>query len=173
MSLKDHIDIDEKHELEDRFLDRKDNGLHYDDTMQSSHEPLSFTMDTYFDETTQNHSEDDDDVVENIPVPTHVKSSKTGLVPDSSGLVSKMWDDFSIHDYSSNRAASGNRRPRSSSTPRKKQAWSPVITIPKPFNMTVRDEHKKEKSHTRYSNSCSPLSTINIYIRFKFLHLFL
>merc|ERR1712136_178869 len=111
--------------------------------MQSSHEPLSFTMDTYFDETTQNHCEDD--VEENTPESTHVKFSKTGSAPDSSGLVSKMWDDFSIHDYSSNRAASGNRRPRSSSTPRKKEAWSPVITIPKPFNMTVRDEHKKEK----------------------------
>ena len=73
---------------------------------------------------------------------------------DSIDTISRMWDEFSLDDY----IDKGNRRPkkklskpsRPHSAPAKKKEWAPVITIPEPFNMTIRDEKKKEKSHTRY-----------------------
>lgn len=79
---------------------------------------------------------------------------------DSIDVINRMWDEFSIDKYSD----AGNRRPekndtkcqyvankqRPQSATTKKKEWKPVITIPKPFNMTLRDEKKSEKSHTRF-----------------------
>ena len=73
---------------------------------------------------------------------------------DSVELVNQMWDHFSRDEY----IDKGNMRPkkhmkpptRPQSAPTKKnKEWTPVITIPKPFNMTIRDEKKKTKLHTR------------------------
>jgi len=73
---------------------------------------------------------------------------------DSVKLVNHMWDRFSLQEYISKdnirpRKKSVKLRTRSQSVPPKKEEWKPVITIPKPFNMTIRDEQKKEKLHTR------------------------
>ena len=166
LSLKDHIVTEEEMPaLEHRFLERKDNGLHYDNTMTTSQQPLSFTMDTYFDENTKNSTESDDENVEQIENGVSASAVKSTSSVHGNHLVSKMWENFSIHDYSADQTTSGNRRPRSSSTPRK-NAWSPVITIPKPFNMTIRDEQKKEKSHTRlvYMQRIFTMSGLNLLI---------
>ena len=53
-------------------------------------------------------------------------------------VVEDMWEGFSVYDY-----------PPESSPPReriqKKKEWTPQITIPKPFGMTVREAKKKAK----------------------------
>ena len=73
---------------------------------------------------------------------------------DSIELINHMWDNFSLDEY----MGGGNRRPQrkrvkqsvsAHSAPAKKKEWKPVITIPKPFNMTLRDEQKRDKMHTR------------------------
>lgn len=57
-------------------------------------------------------------------------------------VVEDMWEDFSVYDY-----------PPEASPPRerhaKKKEWTPQITIPKPFTMTMREAKKKAKNMTR------------------------
>ena len=56
-------------------------------------------------------------------------------------VVENMWEDFSVYDY-----------PPEASPPREKHAkkkeWTPQITIPKPFTMTMREAKKKAKNMT-------------------------
>ena len=57
-------------------------------------------------------------------------------------VVEDMWEGFSVYDYP----------PADSSPPRQKQdrkEWTPQITIPKPFTMTVREAKKKAKNMSR------------------------
>ena len=57
-------------------------------------------------------------------------------------VVEDMWEGFSVYDY-----------PPDESPPREKQEkkneWTPQITIPKPFTMTMREAKKKAKHMTR------------------------
>lgn len=57
-------------------------------------------------------------------------------------VVEDMWEGFSVYDY-----------PPDASPPREKQEkkneWTPQITIPKPFTMTMREAKKKAKHMTR------------------------
>lgn len=57
-------------------------------------------------------------------------------------VVEDMWEGFSVYDY-----------PPDDSPPREKQEkkneWTPQITIPKPFTMTVREAKKTPKHMTR------------------------
>lgn len=69
-------------------------------------------------------------------------------------IVTRMWDDFNLKEYLPPETVvkidqEKVKVSRPKSAPVKKKTWSPVITIPKPFNMTHREEMKKEKSHTR------------------------
>ncbi|KAJ7390826.1 hypothetical protein OS493_022385 [Desmophyllum pertusum] len=57
-------------------------------------------------------------------------------------VVEDMWEGFSVYDY-----------PPDASPPREKQdsknEWTPQITIPKPFTMTIREAKKKSKHMSR------------------------
>lgn len=57
-------------------------------------------------------------------------------------VVEDMWEGFSVYDY-----------PADPSPPREKREnkneWTPQITIPKPFTMTIREAKKKAKNMTR------------------------
>ncbi|XP_071962142.1 protein FAM161A-like [Antedon mediterranea] len=62
-------------------------------------------------------------------------------------VVEDMWEDFSLDNYMP-RPRSVNSSSRSSSSTKKKD-WSPKITIPQPFKMTMRETCKKRaKSRT-------------------------
>ncbi|XP_012557954.2 protein FAM161A [Hydra vulgaris] len=50
-------------------------------------------------------------------------------------VISNMWDNFSVEEYA----------PYVKTSPRKNKSWSPSITIPEPFQMTIRDEKKGKK----------------------------
>lgn len=71
--------------------------------------------------------------------------------------VRHMWDDFDLREYvrpaESIATVEEVKETRPMSAPIKKKVWSPVITIPKPFSMTIREENKRTKSHTRYVRS--------------------
>ena len=64
-------------------------------------------------------------------------------------VVENMWDNFSVDDYAPrSRSGSESRasiRSNRSTTSKKSQEWSPKITVPKPFTMTVRDANKEKK----------------------------
>ncbi|XP_017454627.1 protein FAM161A isoform X4 [Rattus norvegicus] len=57
-------------------------------------------------------------------------------------LINNMWNDFSVEDYtqydSDLQTAKKNRK--------KPKAWTPRITVPVPFEMTVREQKRREKA---------------------------
>ena len=57
-------------------------------------------------------------------------------------MVEDMWSDFNIYDYAPDRSSP----PRETS---KKDTWSPQITVPKPFSMTIREANRPAKEKTR------------------------
>lgn len=57
-------------------------------------------------------------------------------------VVEDMWEGFSVYDYPSD--PSPPREKRSN-----KKEWTPTLTIPKPFTMTIREAKKKAKNTTR------------------------
>ncbi|KAJ8045298.1 hypothetical protein HOLleu_08281 [Holothuria leucospilota] len=68
--------------------------------------------------------------------------------PDSPAvIVDNMWDDFSVDSYAprSRRDSRVSSRSTDSKKQKKKTEWTPHITIPKPFQMTIRDSEKEHK----------------------------
>jgi protein FAM161A len=61
--------------------------------------------------------------------------------------VERMWNDFSIEDYASHVSYSDEQEKGGKC--RDKKEWTPKITVPKPFSMTVRDSQSpKRKSRS-------------------------
>lgn len=62
--------------------------------------------------------------------------------------VERMWSDFSIEDYAP-RGSYGNEQEKGGKRRDKKKEWTPKITVPKPFLMTVRESQSpKRKSRS-------------------------
>ncbi|NXI90302.1 F161A protein, partial [Psophia crepitans] len=59
--------------------------------------------------------------------------------------IEKMWDGFSVEDYIS-RTNSLPSSPVCRAIRKKQKAWSPKVTVPKPFQMTIREARKKEQN---------------------------
>ncbi|KFV55192.1 Protein FAM161A, partial [Gavia stellata] len=73
--------------------------------------------------------------------------SETGSSAFAKEQIEKMWDGFSVEDYISRIKHSLPRSPAAFRMTRKKQkAWSPKVTVPKPFQMTLREARKKEQN---------------------------
>ncbi|XP_032237239.2 protein FAM161B [Nematostella vectensis] len=58
-------------------------------------------------------------------------------------VVEDMWKDFSVYDYPRDREDSPQKPTQ------EKDTWSPCITIPNPFSMTIREAKKTAKQKTR------------------------
>ncbi|NXN24493.1 F161A protein, partial [Nycticryphes semicollaris] len=74
-------------------------------------------------------------------------SSETASSAFAKEQIEKMWDGFNVEDYISRTKHSCLPRSPVFRTIRKKQkAWSPKVTVPKPFQMTIREARKKEQN---------------------------
>ncbi|XP_010704884.2 protein FAM161A [Meleagris gallopavo] len=71
--------------------------------------------------------------------------SETGSLLFAKERIARMWDGFSVDDYLPPRKHSLPTAAASRTT-RKQKAWSPKITVPKPFQMTIREARKKEQN---------------------------
>ncbi|NXJ76043.1 F161A protein, partial [Trogon melanurus] len=60
--------------------------------------------------------------------------------------IEKMWDGFSVEDYISRTKRSLPSSPAFRMIQKKQKAWSPKVTVPKPFQMTIREARKKEQN---------------------------
>uniref|UniRef100_A0A8C3GJE4 Protein FAM161A n=1 Tax=Cairina moschata TaxID=8855 RepID=A0A8C3GJE4_CAIMO len=60
--------------------------------------------------------------------------------------IEKMWDGFSVEDYIARTKHSLPSSPVFRTTQKKQKAWSPKVTVPKPFQMTIREARKKEQN---------------------------
>ncbi|XP_065587227.1 protein FAM161A [Cyrtonyx montezumae] len=71
--------------------------------------------------------------------------SKTGSSLSAKERIAKMWDGFSVEDYIPCRKHSPPST-LAARTARKQKAWSPKVTVPKPFQMTIREAKRKEQN---------------------------
>ncbi|NXE37188.1 F161A protein, partial [Ptilorrhoa leucosticta] len=60
--------------------------------------------------------------------------------------IEKMWDGFSLEDYISRAKHSLPSSPACRKVHKKQKVWSPRVTVPKPFQMTIREAQKKEQN---------------------------
>ncbi|NXI64308.1 F161A protein, partial [Anseranas semipalmata] len=60
--------------------------------------------------------------------------------------IEKMWDGFSVEDYIPRTKHSLPSSPAFKTMRNKQKAWSPKVTVPKPFQMTIREARKKEQN---------------------------
>ncbi|XP_064503563.1 protein FAM161A [Pseudopipra pipra] len=60
--------------------------------------------------------------------------------------IEKMWDGFSMEDYISRLPDSPPVSPTCRKARKKPKEWSPKVTVPKPFQMTIREAQKKEQN---------------------------
>ncbi|XP_070576861.1 protein FAM161B-like [Ptychodera flava] len=88
-----------------------------------------------------NSGNDDDDNASVASAPARERSSS------ALGVIDDMWDGFSVDEYAPRSRTQPRPRTisRSSSQSSLKKEWSPKITIPKPFSMTLRDAGRVKK----------------------------
>ncbi|KFQ77733.1 Protein FAM161A, partial [Phoenicopterus ruber ruber] len=72
--------------------------------------------------------------------------SETGSSAFAKERIEKMWDGFSVEDYISRTKHSLPSSPAFRMIQKKQKAWSPKVTVPKPFQMTIREARKKEQN---------------------------
>ncbi|NWH61752.1 F161A protein, partial [Geococcyx californianus] len=73
-------------------------------------------------------------------------SNETVLSAFAKQRIEKMWDGFSVEDYISHTKHSIPSSPAFRMIQKKQKAWSPKVTVPKPFQMTLREAKKKEQN---------------------------
>ncbi|NXR33015.1 F161A protein, partial [Zosterops hypoxanthus] len=73
-------------------------------------------------------------------------SSETGSSSFAKQQIEKMWDGFSLDDYISRAKHSLPSSPACRKVHKKQKVWSPRITVPKPFQMTIREAQRKEQN---------------------------
>ncbi|NXS75048.1 F161A protein, partial [Pandion haliaetus] len=72
--------------------------------------------------------------------------SETGSCAFAKQRIEKMWDGFSLEDYISRTKHSVPSSPAFRMIRKKQKAWSPKVTVPRPFQMTIREARKKEQN---------------------------
>ncbi|NXE10296.1 F161A protein, partial [Lophotis ruficrista] len=72
--------------------------------------------------------------------------SETGSSAFAKQRIEKMWDGFSVEDYISHTKHSLPSSPAFRAIRKKQKRWSPKVTVPKPFQMTIREARKKEQN---------------------------
>ncbi|KAI6071630.1 Protein FAM161A [Aix galericulata] len=72
--------------------------------------------------------------------------SETGSSSFAKQRIEKMWDGFSVEDYIARTKHSLPSSPVFRTMRKKQKAWSPKVTVPKPFQMTIREARKKEQN---------------------------
>nr|XP_010301910.1 PREDICTED: protein FAM161A [Balearica regulorum gibbericeps] len=72
--------------------------------------------------------------------------SETGSSTFAKQQIEKMWDGFSVEDYISRTKHSLPSSPAFRMIQKKQKEWSPKVTVPKPFQMTIREARKKEQN---------------------------
>ncbi|NWX65211.1 F161A protein, partial [Promerops cafer] len=73
-------------------------------------------------------------------------SSETGSSSFAKQQIEKMWDGFCLEDYISRAKHSLPSSPACRKVHKKQKVWSPRVTVPKPFQMTIREAQKKEQN---------------------------
>lgn len=84
-------------------------------------------------------------------------SEKSSMMTYAKELINNMWTNFSVEDYIQHEDVN---LPVLEKQRKKPKEWVPRITVPEPFQMTVREQKKKEenmksKSDIELVHNCS------------------
>ncbi|XP_058881462.1 protein FAM161A isoform X1 [Acipenser ruthenus] len=74
------------------------------------------------------------------------ETKEKGIILSPREHIQSMWDGFSIVDYDCSEKCQLLFSPKIQKSKRKPKDWSPKITVPEPFHMTVREAEKKKKN---------------------------
>ncbi|XP_044864332.1 LOW QUALITY PROTEIN: protein FAM161A [Mauremys mutica] len=72
--------------------------------------------------------------------------SETESLTFAKEQIEKMWDGFSVEDYVYHTKRSLPNSPTFRMMGKKQKEWSPKVTVPKPFQMTIREAKKKQQN---------------------------
>ena len=78
-----------------------------------------------------------------------INSADDAFVPHGAEVIGNMWEGFSVDSYVPSKSSLSTRRDKCRLVPPKKR-WSPSITIPKPFSMTIHEEQKGSRKHKAF-----------------------
>ncbi|NWU74250.1 F161A protein, partial [Onychorhynchus coronatus] len=84
--------------------------------------------------------------VSNVELVFEGNGSETRSSSFAKQQIEKMWDGFSMEDYISRIPDSPPSSPTCRRARKKPKEWSPKVTVPKPFQMTIREAQKKEQN---------------------------
>ncbi|KAM9155640.1 protein FAM161A isoform 2-T2 [Pangshura tecta] len=73
-------------------------------------------------------------------------ASETESLTFAKEQIEKMWDGFSVEDYVYHTKRSLPNSPTFRMMGKKQKEWSPKVTVPKPFQMTIREAKKKQQN---------------------------
>ncbi|XP_062429477.1 protein FAM161A isoform X1 [Rhea pennata] len=129
-------------------LDKKDaaSNIRYRSTWQkSSYQPLnlhrSFSESDLNDPVGSSISDESD-----RELVFEENDSETGSSSFAKQQIEKMWDGFSVEVYIPRTKHSLPGSPAFRTTRKNQKAWSPKVTVPKPFQMTIREARKKDQN---------------------------
>ncbi|XP_051775641.1 protein FAM161A isoform X2 [Erpetoichthys calabaricus] len=97
-------------------------------------------------ETHYSHCSSYSDVSDVVVIDIEAENNEKGVLLSPREHIKSMWDDFSIHDYIAHEKLRAQLSPKRHKIKGKSKEWSPAITIPEPFQMTVREDKKKKKN---------------------------
>ncbi|GAB1295857.1 Protein FAM161A [Apodemus speciosus] len=67
---------------------------------------------------------------------------ESGAMTYAQELINNMWNDFSVEDYIQH----DSNLQRAKKKKKKPKSWTPRITVPVPFEMTLREQNRREKA---------------------------
>uniref|UniRef100_A0A8D0H1F9 Protein FAM161A n=1 Tax=Sphenodon punctatus TaxID=8508 RepID=A0A8D0H1F9_SPHPU len=73
-------------------------------------------------------------------------ATEVGSVTFAKEQIENMWTGFSVEDYTQTIKHRLPKSPAWKKTRRKKKEWSPKVTMPEPFQMTIREAKKKQQN---------------------------
>ncbi|XP_039593973.1 protein FAM161A isoform X2 [Polypterus senegalus] len=97
-------------------------------------------------ETHYSHCSSYSDVSDVVVIDIEAENNEKGVLLSPREHIKSMWDDFSIHDYIAHEKLRAQLSPKRHKMKGKSKEWSPAVTVPEPFQMTIREEKKKKKN---------------------------
>lgn len=73
---------------------------------------------------------------------------ESGAMTYAQELINNMWNDFSVEDYIQH----DSDLQRAKKKKKKPKSWTPRITVPVPFEMTLREQNRREKAQNARSD---------------------
>ncbi|XP_039593975.1 protein FAM161A isoform X4 [Polypterus senegalus] len=132
---------------EEQDSDTDEAELNYSRQEWKTQNHITICEKNYLDnETHYSHCSSYSDVSDVVVIDIEAENNEKGVLLSPREHIKSMWDDFSIHDYIAHEKLRAQLSPKRHKMKGKSKEWSPAVTVPEPFQMTIREEKKKKKN---------------------------